>query len=381
MPLSPECYLGSDPAFRRQALYDAFGGTDCFLGLSPDEQEQKLYETLGGTECFGGLSREERRYALYVTIGGDDPCFRGSSPQQQETLFYEAMYALAGDATLVDPACFRGLSPDERSYWLFRASVVTGNPHPECVAIMGETGSTYVLQAGDEGYYIRCKVTATNSEGSDTAWSNAVGPVEAASGGALLVDEDFEGAGKPASATDVVGSGGWDNATAPLAGSQDFKMVASTERDVNFNFTASDEVWITFLWSNTVSEDSPGFLYLQGATQYISLGRGAGPGDVALLIYEISNQRASVTDHIANSTPVKIFLHAKKGTGSDAIYDVEWSDNLALATPTGTGNKFASYTAGTQTEQWVKVEPYHAPGSTTVFQFDNLKVSNTGWPP
>lgn len=114
MPLSPECFLGSDPILRRQALYEALGGTECFLGLPPEQQEQKIYEALGGeacflgvprelrdqaiytalggTGCFLGLSQDERRYVLYQAAGGTDECFRGSSPQIQELLFYTAVY-------------------------------------------------------------------------------------------------------------------------------------------------------------------------------------------------------------------------------------------------------------------------------------------------
>lgn len=43
--------------------------------------------------------------------------------------------------------------------------------------ITGETGATYTLLVGDVGKFIRCDVTATNANGSNTAMSNVVGPV------------------------------------------------------------------------------------------------------------------------------------------------------------------------------------------------------------
>lgn len=43
--------------------------------------------------------------------------------------------------------------------------------------IAGETGSTYVLVSNDTGKYIRVVETATNSEGSDIEYSDAVGPI------------------------------------------------------------------------------------------------------------------------------------------------------------------------------------------------------------
>lgn len=61
----------------------------------------------------------------------------------------------------------------------------TGNPTPTYARqwrrgasnIAGATGATYTLVAADIGQTITCVVTATNSEGSDTATSNTIGPV------------------------------------------------------------------------------------------------------------------------------------------------------------------------------------------------------------
>lgn len=49
--------------------------------------------------------------------------------------------------------------------------------HPSWTNISGATNLTYVLQAGDSGKYIRCRVTATNSEGSTVAFSNIRGTI------------------------------------------------------------------------------------------------------------------------------------------------------------------------------------------------------------
>ncbi len=48
------------------------------------------------------------------------------------------------------------------------------------VAISGATSSTYTLQAAEEGGFITCTVTATDTNGSTSATSNSVGPVVAA---------------------------------------------------------------------------------------------------------------------------------------------------------------------------------------------------------
>lgn len=44
-------------------------------------------------------------------------------------------------------------------------------------AIAGATGATYTLVEDDEGQYVRCIVTGTNSEGSESANSNVIAPV------------------------------------------------------------------------------------------------------------------------------------------------------------------------------------------------------------
>lgn len=48
---------------------------------------------------------------------------------------------------------------------------------PAWANIASATGTTRVLAAGESGKYVRCRVTATNSEGSTVAFSNIVGPV------------------------------------------------------------------------------------------------------------------------------------------------------------------------------------------------------------
>ena len=48
---------------------------------------------------------------------------------------------------------------------------------PSWANIASATNLTYVLQAADSGKRIRCRVTATNAQGSIVAFSNIVGPV------------------------------------------------------------------------------------------------------------------------------------------------------------------------------------------------------------
>lgn len=61
----------------------------------------------------------------------------------------------------------------------------TGNPAPtftyqwfvDSTIVPGATSSSYVVQAGDVGFNVFCRVTATNTQGSASADSNSLGPV------------------------------------------------------------------------------------------------------------------------------------------------------------------------------------------------------------
>ncbi len=60
-----------------------------------------------------------------------------------------------------------------------------GNPVPtisyqwyvNSAPVSGETTNSYVVQAGDVGFNVFCRVTATNTEGSASVDTNPLGPV------------------------------------------------------------------------------------------------------------------------------------------------------------------------------------------------------------
>jgi hypothetical protein len=57
-----------------------------------------------------------------------------------------------------------------------RADSYTYQWYRDGVAISGETASTHTLVSADEGHAIKCRVTATNDEGSSFKDSNVVTP-------------------------------------------------------------------------------------------------------------------------------------------------------------------------------------------------------------
>lgn len=196
-------------------------------------------------------------------------------------------------------------------------------------------------------------------------------------GGGLLINETFEGVGTPAGWTTVSGTPNYDNTVSPLAGAEDFKIAASVLVDVTKSFTASNEIWaeIKFTRSSTTNIDE--FIYFDAGAQYIVIAlNGATPG---LILQQAGvNVGSRTTDNFPAATPVWLFVHLLNGTGANAVYEVEFS---TTSTRTGSGNKFTSYSSGTVTNQWDVFEPYHAAADSATFQFDDVKVSNTGWPP
>lgn len=59
----------------------------------------------------------------------------------------------------------------------WQAGINAGVNDPSWASITGETDTTLLLASGQLAKYVRCRVTATNSEGSTIAFSNIVGPV------------------------------------------------------------------------------------------------------------------------------------------------------------------------------------------------------------
>jgi len=88
---------------------------------------------------------------------------------------------ISGDATVgstltANPGTWNGSSPMSFQYqWQ-----VCGNNGQNCHAISGATDKTYVVKAGDEGNTLRVHVIASNSDGSNSANSDATPVIKAA---------------------------------------------------------------------------------------------------------------------------------------------------------------------------------------------------------
>lgn len=198
---------------------------------------------------------------------------------------------------------------------------------------------------------------------------------------ALLIDENFEGTGAPSGWSSTAGTPDWDNTSAPIAGAQDLKMGDAATCDARTAFTDSSEVWVRFELFVELPASQYLFAYIfdsPGFVDYTALDIDPTGG---LYVRDSGGVTGPTVDKISSSTKYWVFWHVLKGTGANAAYDVEFSTS---ATRTGSGNKYVAKTSGT-----LAITPGYlifgrdntAWGSGNTFQIDNVKVSNTGWPP
>lgn len=199
--------------------------------------------------------------------------------------------------------------------------------------------------------------------------------VPPAGGGDLLIDLNFEETGAPPGVT-LGGTADPDNASSPLADAQDLLAPNGSEAYANAAFTPSDEVWVTFTFKTDNRSSTGAFFYITTTGLHyvgVTIGSTEGLQFDERTVGLIGSQTA---DQIPNAQ-IFVFVHVAKGTGNDAVYDLEWN---TTNTRVGSGSKFTSVSSGIDTLQWSGIQPYRG-ALNSVVQWDNVKVSNTGWPP
>jgi len=196
----------------------------------------------------------------------------------------------------------------------------------------------------------------------------------------LLVDESFEGAGTPAGWT-ASGTPDFDNTSSPIGGAQDLLFSAGSDRRAYTSFSESGEVWIRLrLKMSAAPSSTPGIVFIQdavSASAYVSLQ--VHTSRTLRLIDNSGANTGYTTDAVTAGTDVYVFIHIAKGTGSDAVFDLEWS---TTSTRTGSGNKYVSASNGAYAvnSDYIDIYRNDSAWSTSTFQIDDVKVSNTGWP-
>ena len=112
--------------------------------------------------------------------------------------------AQQGQALSASPGSWSGTTPISFTYQWQRCDAAGAN----CVAIAGQTSTSYTAQAADVGSRLVVLVTASNSAGSANASSAASAIVQAGSGGSSLFSDGFESGNFSAWTSVVTAAGG-----------------------------------------------------------------------------------------------------------------------------------------------------------------------------
>lgn len=208
-------------------------------------------------------------------------------------------------------------------------------------------------------------------------------PAAAAGGGGptFIFQENFEDASV---GFDGNNAGGWTNSggcnakyatsPAPLAGTQSLRMPA--DEYVWRDFTASDEVWFYCLFNGTTRATSGNgiFTIRNAATVLFKLLWDHDNSD-RLRIY-VPTANDLTTAGISASNTYSIWGHYKKGTGANAVGDIEWQ--VAGTPRVGSGNNYRQVTTGEATAQANRIY-LHNDGATDVHLMDTVKLTSDGY--
>lgn len=188
--------------------------------------------------------------------------------------------------------------------------------------------------------------------------------------------------------TETIGTNGivdQDDTTATiLRGTQQLKVYAGDSgqysNTLSPSFTASDEVWFHCLFrhGSSIAAATVYFINLTNAgAPIVQVGVTATTGTIVI---KCGTPTATTTNAISADTDYHIWVHYKKGTGSNAEYSVEVTAASAKA-PTGSGDFYAAGTDGTRTQQIdgvrIGVGVAGSQGRTRTAYFDQVYVDDS----
>jgi hypothetical protein len=194
-----------------------------------------------------------------------------------------------------------------------------------------------------------------------------------------VLAQNFEGTGTPPSFSTAGGSPNYHNTSSPLTGSKDCLLGGGTDDDVAIDIGSMSEVWmVTEFLTPQYPNVGQGIIYIEPSGHQVVV---KVISDGTLIIQQDASTVGSATaSGIPLNTKIWIKFHAKKGTGANAIYDIEWSTDGSFA---GSGSKFTSYSSGTLTGNFTTAELYCAtsqwPGGT-LMHFDDVGFFSANFP-
>lgn len=200
----------------------------------------------------------------------------------------------------------------------------------------------------------------------------------AASAESLLVYETFESGVNPGWTTGGVGTKNFNNTSNVLAGS--VSLAIAGNGNAYTNFTASSEVWVVyrvkFALFNAGGNTFPQQLMDSGGASLAFLRVFESGGGYSIRLTHGSVFATTVDTAIPMNSDGYIWLYYAKGTGADGVASCEFTTTNVR---TGTGNRYVEVTTGTATADASRF--YTAtPDANYSFIFDNVQISNTGWP-
>lgn len=204
---------------------------------------------------------------------------------------------------------------------------------------------------------------------AQTSW-NGTG-ISCASGVTYLVEETFEGAGTPTDWTTTgTGTIDFDNTIVVIDGAQSLMLtaVSQTPRAISPTFAAQGEIWVYFkMIVVSLPSASVGLITVKNASAaQVMRIRVTATG---LINVQSATGGANTTDAVSAGTLYHVLGHYLKGTGADAIVDVEFN---TTGTWTGTGNKFKQLTNGDATTDAVSFELGHNASTTFNNVYDRV---------
>jgi hypothetical protein len=142
-----------------------FNGYICSIPKKGEEECPEVYVS----EYYHGQQTAKKGEAVSVTIGsntgGINESLREAFPTTPANTVAPALTGTAAVGQAL--SCSQGSWSHEPTYLLYQWS-------RNGTVITGQTGSTYTLQAADQGHSITCSVTAGNGAGAASANSNTV---------------------------------------------------------------------------------------------------------------------------------------------------------------------------------------------------------------
>lgn len=222
--------------------------------------------------------------------------------------------------------------------YIVKAAVLPNQRHVAAKAAAGSSGPSYIFQENFE----------TPTTGYENTWFGT------AAGGTLA----------PATSTSGLS----------LQGAQCLHIIATAQGTfTSANFTSSPEIYIYLLFrihSTAAANKVPLSLLDNTSTTFLQLYILATS---QLDFYDGSNE-AKPTDATGLDTSYSVWLHYKKGTGANAVMEVEYA---TTPTQVGSGSKYASFSNGVGTSNVTGINLGDTSAYTSDLYFDKLRISTT----